>query len=148
MPPFTRLLLSSPPSPRFCSGLSDGYETAVGERGANLSGGQRQRIAIARALVREPRLLIFEEATSALDSESEALVARAIGRIEARREHARTTVHVAHRLSTVRGADMIYVFVYGQVAEHGTHDELLARGGQYAALAQLQAGADPQSSIE
>ena len=95
--------------------------------------------------MREPRLLIFDEATSALDSESEALVARAIGRIEARREHARTTVHVAHRLSTIRGADMIYVFVDGQVAEQGTHGELLARGGQYAALAQLQAGADLQS---
>ena len=91
--------------------------------------------------MREPRLLIFHEATSALDSESEALVERAIGRIEAQREHARTPVHVAHRLSTVRGADVIYVFVGGAVAEHGTHDELLARGGQYAAMVRLQAGA-------
>ncbi|MEV7320633.1 ABC transporter ATP-binding protein [Streptomyces sp. NPDC093970] len=114
----------------FVDELPQGLETVVGERGARLSGGQRQRLAIARALIRDPRVLVLDEATSALDTRSEALVQQALSRLL----RGRTTFVVAHRLSTVRGADRIVVMGDGRIREIGTHEELLSRGGAYTAL--------------
>ncbi|MFI9173707.1 ABC transporter ATP-binding protein [Streptomyces lincolnensis] len=114
----------------FVDRLPQGLDTLIGERGARLSGGQRQRLAIARALIRDPRVLILDEATSALDTRSEALVQEALARLL----HGRTTFVVAHRLSTVRGADRIVVMGDGRVQEVGTHEELVRRGGAYTAL--------------
>ncbi|MEU9393324.1 ABC transporter ATP-binding protein [Streptomyces sp. NPDC048324] len=114
----------------FVDRLPQGLDTLVGERGARLSGGQRQRLAIARALIRDPRVLILDEATSALDTRSEALVQQALVRLL----RGRTTFVVAHRLSTVRGADRIVVMGEGRILETGTHEELLGRGGAYTQL--------------
>jgi subfamily B ATP-binding cassette protein MsbA len=114
----------------FVASLPDGYNTEVGERGVRLSGGQRQRIAIARAIVRDPRILILDEATSALDTHSEALIEQALDRLLP----GRTTLIIAHRLSTIRRANRILYIDGGRLLEYGTHDELMARNGSYAKL--------------
>jgi ABC-type multidrug transport system fused ATPase/permease subunit len=118
----------------FIKGFPEGLETTVGERGVQLSGGQRQRIAIARALLKDPQLLILDEATSALDSESEFLVQEALDRLM----QGRTSVVIAHRLSTIRNAHEILVINEGQITERGTHDQLLNLGGTYSELVRLQ----------
>ena len=120
----------------FIRAFPAGYDTVVGDRGAQLSGGQRQRLAIARAILRDPQILIFDEATSALDSESEALVQEAMDRLL----QGRTTFVIAHRLSTIRHADRILVLDHGRLTEHGTHGELMTREGVYRRLYQLQFG--------
>jgi len=118
----------------FVSQLPEGYRTLLGERGTRLSGGERQRIAIARALLRDPPILILDEATSALDMESERLVQEAIDRLMARR----TTFVIAHRLATVQHADLILVLAEGRIAERGTHATLYAAGGLYRRLHDMQ----------
>jgi ATP-binding cassette, subfamily B, bacterial HlyB/CyaB len=116
--------------------LPQGYDTHVGERGANLSGGQRQRIAIARALVMNPRILIFDEATSALDYESERVIQQNMRRIV----EGRTVLIIAHRLSAVRDCHRIITIEKGRIVEDGTHGDLIARNGRYASLWNLQGG--------
>jgi len=120
----------------FIQRLPHGYQTVVGERGATLSGGQRQRIAIARAILRNAPVLILDEPTSALDSASEELVMGALQRLR----RGRTAVIIAHRLSTIRDVDRILVLEHGRILEQGTYDDLIARGGVFARLAQLQLG--------
>lgn len=118
----------------FILDLPHGYETRIGERGLNLSGGQRQRIAIARAILKNPRILILDEATSALDTESERIVQKALDRLMV----GRTSFVIAHRLSTIFGADQICVVDGGRIVERGTHEELLQQGGLYSALYNIQ----------
>jgi ATP-binding cassette subfamily B protein len=120
----------------FITALADGYDTVVGERGQKLSGGQRQRLSIARAIVRNPAILVLDEATSAVDNETEAAIQRSLESVS----RDRTTLVIAHRLSTVRNADRIHVLESGEVREAGTHDELLTAGGLYAALWRVQTG--------
>jgi ATP-binding cassette subfamily B protein len=120
----------------FISALPHGYDTIVGERGQKLSGGQRQRLTIARAILRDPAILVLDEATSAVDNETEAAIQRSLARVSADR----TTIVIAHRLSTVRHAHRIHVLEAGEVIEAGTHDELVERAGLYAALWRVQTG--------
>jgi ABC transporter fused permease/ATP-binding protein len=126
----------------FITGFPDGYATVIGERGTKLSGGQKQRIALARALLADPRVLILDEATSNLDAESEAAVQSALARLM----HGRTTIIVAHRLSTVRDADRIVVIEGARVVEQGRHDELMARRGTYHRLVEHQLIADHRAA--
>jgi subfamily B ATP-binding cassette protein MsbA len=123
----------------FVERLPSGYETLVGERGVKLSGGQRQRVAIARAILKDPAVLVLDEATSNLDTESERLIEDALSRLLV----GRTTLIIAHRLSTVRRADRLVVLDRGRIVEEGSHTELLARGGLYARLYQRQFREDP-----
>jgi ATP-binding cassette subfamily B protein len=118
----------------FVADLPEGYDTIVGERGYRLSGGEKQRIAIARVVLKDPRILVLDEATSHLDSQSEALIQAALERVMA----GRTSLVIAHRLSTVLKADVILVLDRGKLVERGTHRELLARGGLYAELFETQ----------
>lgn len=118
----------------FIMRTEQGYDTMVGDRGCRLSGGQRQRISIARAILKNPPILILDEATSALDTESEHLVQEALERLM----RSRTTISIAHRLSTIRNSDEIYVLHEGRIVEHGTHNQLLAMGGYYKRLTELQ----------
>ena len=120
----------------FVAALPEGYDTLVGERGQKLSGGQRQRLSIARAILRDPAILVLDEATSAVDNETEAAIQRSLETVA----RGRTTLVIAHRLSTVRHADRIHVLEDGRVSEAGTHDELVAAGGLYAALWRVQTG--------
>jgi ATP-binding cassette, subfamily B, putative efflux pump len=114
----------------FIEQFEQGYDTIVGERGVKLSGGQRQRVSIARAILADPRILVLDEATSSLDSESEALIQDGLKSLR----HGRTTFVIAHRLSTIRSADQILVLEHGEIVERGTHQELLALGGRYRTL--------------
>ena len=120
----------------FAESFAEGYDTVVGERGVKLSGGQRQRISIARAILADPRILILDEATSSLDSESEALIQEGLSYLM----QGRTTFVIAHRLSTIRRADQILVVEAGRIIERGTHDSLYASGGRYFDLYTKQHG--------
>ncbi|MCA9003241.1 MAG: ATP-binding cassette domain-containing protein, partial [Planctomycetes bacterium] len=126
----------------FIRELPQGYETIVGERGQKLSGGQRQRLSIARAVLKDPPILILDEATSAVDNETEAAIQRSLSRIAV----GRTTIVIAHRLSTIRNAHRIYVLESGEVREQGTHGELIEAGELYAALWRVQTGAAIQEA--
>ena len=123
----------------FIMGLPDKFKTDVGSTGGQLSGGQKQRVAIARAVIRNPAILLLDEATSALDNESERVVQAALDKLNA--THPRTTVVIAHRLTTIRNADLIAVIHEGRVVEQGTHDELAKiEGGHYHSLLQVSTG--------
>ena len=118
----------------FIAGLPEGYETVVGERGYRLSGGEKQRLALARVILKDPRILILDEATSHLDSQSEALIQEALERVM----EGRTSVVIAHRLSTILAADRILVIDGGRLIEQGNHRTLLEKGGLYADLFETQ----------
>ena len=127
----------------FALKLDNGFDTIVGERGVKLSGGQRQRVAIARAILADPRILILDEATSSLDTESEAMIQEGLGALM----KGRTTFVIAHRLSTIRSADQILVLEEGVIVERGNHRELLARSGRYFDLYMRQAGLEANRFI-
>jgi ATP-binding cassette subfamily B protein len=118
----------------FIMGLPLQYQTIVGERGYRLSGGEKQRLALGRVILKNPRILVLDEATSSLDSQSEALIQEALGRVMV----GRTNIVIAHRLSTILAADLILVLDNGRIVERGTHGELLAKGGLYALLYETQ----------
>jgi ATP-binding cassette subfamily B protein len=118
----------------FVMGLPNGYETIAGERGYRLSGGEKQRLALARVILKDPRILVLDEATSSLDSESEILIQEALKRVMV----GRTSIVIAHRLSTIQAADLILVMDRGRIVEHGTHQELLEKKGLYARLYETQ----------
>ena len=126
----------------FIMELPEGYNTMLGDRGVNISGGQRQRIAIARAILKDPRILVLDEATSALDTESERVVQEALNRLMV----GRTSIIIAHRLSTIKNADRILVLDKGKLAEDGTHEELMNKNGLYAHLYQIQYRSDKEES--
>jgi ATP-binding cassette subfamily B protein len=115
-------------------GLPAGYDTVVGERGYRMSGGEKQRLALARVILKDPRILVLDEATSSLDSQSEALIQEALKRVMA----GRTSIVIAHRLSTVLAADQILVIDKGRIVERGTHSVLLGKQGLYAGLYETQ----------
>jgi subfamily B ATP-binding cassette protein MsbA len=123
--------------------LEKGYDTVIGERGVKLSGGQRQRVAIARAILADPRILILDEATSSLDTESEMLIQEGLAALM----HGRTTFVIAHRLSTIRSANQIVVLEDGRIVERGTHEELIARQSRYFDLYTRQAGVEANRFI-
>ena len=127
----------------FVDRFEKGYDTIVGERGVKLSGGQRQRVAIARAVLADPRILILDEATSSLDSESEALIRDGLRSLR----HGRTTFVIAHRLSTIETADQILVLENGEIVERGTHRQLIGIGGRYRQLYEKQYGAERDEFI-
>jgi len=118
----------------FIQQLAQGYDTVIGDRGVRLSGGEKQRIAIARAMLRKPRILVLDEATSSLDNISERVVQEAIDRVS----EGCTTLVIAHRLSTIRNADVIYVIDGGKIVESGTHDQLINKKGKYWELYRIQ----------
>ncbi len=118
----------------FISNLPDGYDSIVGERAVRLSGGERQRLSIARAILRDPRILILDEATASMDTETEAKIQQALARLV----KGRTTFAIAHRLSTLRNADRLFIIEKGTLYEQGTHDELIAQDGIYAKLVRMQ----------
>ena len=124
----------------FIEGLPEKYETVVGERGFRLSGGEKQRVAIARVFLKNPRIIILDEATSSLDSQSEELIQAALNTLR----QGRTSFVIAHRLSTVRAADRILVIDEGRAVEAGTHEELLSQGGLYATLHSIQFRTEPE----
>src|SRR5690606_34242271 len=128
----------------FIVGLPAGYQTVVGERGYRLSGGEKQRLALARVILKDPRILVLDEATSSLDSQSEALIQEALKRVM----QGRTSIVIAHRLSTILSADVIFVFNRGEIVERGTHRELLALNGLYAQLFETQFRAQSQAMQE
>jgi ABC-type multidrug transport system fused ATPase/permease subunit len=128
----------------FIARMPNGYDSIVGDRGDTLSGGQRQRIGIARAIIRNNPILILDEPTAALDTESEKLVIEALGRLM----EGRTVLTIAHRLSTIRKADIILVLKGGVVAEQGTHEELIALGGIYAELYSVQFDITPAKAAQ
>ena len=123
--------------------MADGYDTEVGERGLRLSGGQKQRVAIARAILRRSPIIILDEATASVDVETEQQIQKAIAGIAGKR----TIIAIAHRLSTIRNADQILVIENGSVTESGTHDELVALGGAYARMHEIQAAAATRGGI-
>jgi len=118
----------------FIMDLADGYDTRVGERGVKLSGGQKQRISIARAILKNAPILILDEATSAVDTQTEVLIQEALGKLKENR----TTIVIAHRLSTIQDADQIIVLEDGQIREHGRHRDLVEAGGLYSSLCKAQ----------
>ena len=120
----------------FIQNLPEGYDTEIGERGVKLSGGQRQRLSIARAILKDPEILVLDEATSDVDTETEMLIQRSLDRLT----RDRTTFSIAHRLSTIKDADQIVVLEDGRIVERGGHDELLREDGHYAHLWGVQAG--------